>query len=443
MLLRKLLFLTIAVIILSPLIYFSTGIGQQAHTLSPEPVVLTGGNLQSSPKAVALHSLSLPIRIERLLIYPVLLFLMQYSGLAIKLKAWLADKWLPPLQRVPGFNWLDQRLTRLTRSRLSWVDVVTIALYLSLFTLGVSLIYFPFSIYNGFVLPHQFDLSTQTLDAWLRDFGVGWMVDWLITLVTFGGFYILLKLTPRHWPIWVGAGLAIFTFGYTVLEPIVITPLFYKVTPVTDPALRERITRMADRAGVVINDIYIINASSKTTAVNAYFTGYGKTSKIFLWDTLLTELPPDEADVVIAHEMGHWVHHHVLLGTLGMVASVWIGLFGLRFWLNRVWRGLGWTGPADIAGYPYLLAVIALVGILTLPIVNGFSRFAENQADEFALTISQKPTAAVTMFESLARQNLSMLEVPTWEKIIFYDHPPLGERIKTAEDAVTQSAGAK
>jgi STE24 endopeptidase len=433
MLLRKLLFLTIALIILSPLVYFGTGIGQQAHTLSPEPVTLADGNLQSSPKAEALHSLNLPIRIERLLIYPVLLLLMQYSGLAVKLREWLTEKWLPPIRRVPGFNWLDQRLTRLTRNRLLLVDVVIIALYLTLVSLGLSLIYFPFSIYSGFVLRHQFGLSTQTLGAWLRDFGVGWGVNWVITLITFGGFYILLKLAPRRWPIWGGVGLTLFAFSLIVLEPILITPLFYEITPVTDPDLQHRIQVMADRAGVVIDDISIIDASRKTTTINAYFTGYGQASKIFLWDTLLQEHPPDEVDVVIAHEMGHWVYRHVLLSTLGMVALSWLGLFVWRFWSNRVWRRLGWIGPDDVASYPYLLGVIALVGILTMPFINGVSRFGEGQADDFALAISQKPVAAAAMFERMARENLSMVNVPTWEKIVFYTHPPLAERIKKAQ----------
>jgi STE24 endopeptidase len=444
MIAHKILYLTIAIIILSPVVYFGTGIGQQAHALSPEPVVLTDGSLHSSPKAEALHSLSLPIRIERLLIYPILLLLMQYSGLAVKLREWLTEKWLPPLQRVSGFSWLDQRLTRLTRNRLSLVDLVVIVLYLTLISLGLLLIYFPFSLYTGFVLRHQFDLSTQPLGAWLRDYRVGWVVNWIITLITFGGFYVLLKLAPRRWPIWVGAGFTIFTFGFTVLEPILITPLFYEITPVTDPNLQRRIQVMADRAGVVIDDISIINASSKTTTINAYFTGYGGASKIFLWDTLLLKHPPDEVDVVIAHEMGHWVYRHALIGVLAGSALGWLSLFAWRFWSNRVWRRLGWTGPEDVASYPYLLGVIALVSILTMPFINGVSRFAESQADDFALAISQKPTAAAAMFERIARENLSMVDVSTWEKVIFYTHPSVAERIGKAKKLITpQPTGAK
>jgi Zn-dependent protease with chaperone function len=191
---------------------------------------------------------------------------------------------------------------------------------------------------------------------------------------------------------------------------------------------------MADRAGVVIDDISTIDASSKTTMTNAYFTGYDQASKIFLWDTLLLKHPPNEVDVVIAHEMGHWVYRHVLLSALGMAAMSWLGLFVWRFWSNRVWRRLGWAGPEDVASYPYLLGMIALVSILALPAINGLSRFGESQADNFALAISQKPAVAAAMFERIARENLSMVDVARWEKVVFYTHPPLAERIEKAKN---------
>ena len=140
--------------------------------------------------------------------------------------------------------------------------------------------------------------------------------------------------------------------------------------------------------------------------------------------------------MVIAHEMGHWVHKHVLIGLLGSIAFTWIGLFALRWWLNRVWRKLGWRGPFDVAGYPCLLGMMSIVGILTMPLFNGISRYAENQADDFALAISQKPEAAAVMFEGFARENLSLVHIPAWEKIIFSTHPPLNERIAKAEKAM-------
>jgi Zn-dependent protease with chaperone function len=122
-----------------------------------------------------------------------------------------------------------------------------------------------------------------------------------------------------------------------------------------------------------------------------------------------------------------------LLSVLGLGALGWLGLFGLQWLLNHTWRRLGLSGPADIAGLPYVLAVIAIASILALPVENGISRFAESQADRFALTTSQNPTAMVELFEQFAVQNLSLVNPPAWEKLIFYTHPSLAERIGMAE----------
>jgi Zn-dependent protease with chaperone function len=132
--------------------------------------------------------------------------------------------------------------------------------------------------------------------------------------------------------------------------------------------------------------------------------------------------------------MGQWYYRHVLLGLLGMGAAGWIGLFGLRWLLQRSWQPLGWSGPADVAGLPYLLAVLAVVMTLALPVQNGLSRFAERQTDWFALSISRKPETFVALFEKFAVQNLSVVDAPAWEKFVFYTHPAIAERIRMAED---------
>jgi Zn-dependent protease with chaperone function len=108
-------------------------------------------------------------------------------------------------------------------------------------------------------------------------------------------------------------------------------------------------------------------------------------------------------------------------------------LFGLKWLLDRTWRPLGLSGPADVAGLPYILAVIAIVTTLTLPVYNGLSRYGERQADHFSLVVSQKPEVFITLFERFAKQNLSVVDVPTWEKLVFYTHPPIVERIDMAE----------
>jgi len=177
----------------------------------------------------------------------------------------------------------------------------------------------------------------------------------------------------------------------------------------------------------------VVYASAKTTRVNAYFTGFGDARRIVLYDTLLTDYTPEQVEVVLAHEMGHWYYRHMLLGVLVAGVAGWIGLFVLKWLLSRTWQPLGLNGPADVAGLPYVLAIIAIATTLTLPVYNGLSRVGERQADNFSLVVSQKPEVFIDLFERFAVQNLSVVDVPIWEKLVFYTHPPIVERIDAAE----------
>jgi STE24 endopeptidase len=433
------LFLIILVVILlSPSPYWLTGVGQSAAALSAEISRRPDGTLVSSPKAEALHRLSLPMRIERLLIYPLLLLCFQLSGGALRLRRWLEERVrsLPsgqPLQMARGLGGIGRLIPRTWRQRAAGRDLLVIFLFVFTLDVVLSLLYLSFNFYSGFILAHQFGLSTQTAAGWAGD----WVKNLLITLVmdslAWTGFYGLMRLMPRRWPIPAGAMMVLLSALLVLITPILITPLFYEVRSLDDAALRARILDLADRAGMHVDEVYVINASAKTTRVNAYFTGFGDARRIVLYDTLLTGYTPNQVEVVLAHEMGHWYYRHVLLGLVGMGAAGWIGLFGLRWLLNRVWRPLGLSGPADVAGLPYVMAVVAVVTMLSLPIQNGLSRYAERQADRFSLAVSQKPGVFVELFEKLAVQNLSVVDVPAWEKFVFYTHPPIVERIRSAE----------
>jgi len=243
----------------------------------------------------------------------------------------------------------------------------------------------------------------------------------------------LMRLMPRRWPIPAGALMITLSGVLVLITPVLITPLFYEVRPLDEPELRARVLALADRAGMHVDEVYVLNASVKTTRVNAYFTGFGDARRIVLYDTLLTDYTPDQVEVVLAHEMGHWYYRHMLVGVLVTGAVGWIGLFGLRWLLNRTWRPLGLSGPADVATLPYVIAVIAIVTTLALPLYNGFSRYGERQADQFSLVASGKPEVFIQLFEKFAVQNLSVVDVPPWEKLVFYTHPPIVERVAMAE----------
>lgn len=430
------LFLTlVAIILLSPLLYWLTGLGQAAANLSAEIIRPPDGTLFSSPKAEVFHRLTLPMRIERLLIYPLLLLSFQFSGGSLALRRWL-EKRVPTVLSKLSFKRAGGQGGRGTGAKFlpcSPAPLLLTLLFILLFEIALTLLYLPFNFYRGFIVGHQFGLSTQTSLGWLNDWFKGLLITLVLDGVAWAGLYGLMRLLPRRWPIPAGALLMFFGAALVLLEPVLITPLFYQVRPLADTNLRVRILTLADQAQMQVEAVEVIDASSKTTTTNAYFTGFGGAQRIVLYDTLLRDYTPDQVEVVLAHEMGHWYYQHVLLMVLGMGAAGWLGLFGLQWLLNRTWSWLGLSGPADIAGWPFVLAVIALVSMLTLPIENGISRFAERQADSFALTTSHNPSAMIELFEQFAVQNLSLVDAPAWEKFLFYSHPTIAERIGMAE----------
>lgn len=433
---RVFLFLAL-IILISPLIFWSTGVGQAAANLTAEISRLPDGTLASSPKAEALHSLSLPMRIERMFLYPLLLLAFQFSGASLALRRWLEKHFIKTrrnLEELKGTQLLNSlKFLRAPFLKIPWSNLLIIFLFVLFFNLALALLYLPFNFYRGFIVGHQFGLSTQTAPGWFSDWTKGLLIGLVLDGLTWTGLYGLMRWLPRRWPLPAGVLLVLFSVVLVLLQPILITPLFYEVRPLADAELRTRILALAGRADMQVDAVEVIDASSKTTQVNAYFTGFGGAQRIVLFDTLLRDYTPDQIEVVLAHEMGHWYYHHVLLSILGLGAAGWLGLFALQWLLKRTWRWLGLSGPADIAGLPYVLAVLALVSYLTLPFENGISRLAERQADQFALSASQKPQAMVELFEQFAVQNLSLVEPPGWEKILFYTHPPLAERIRMAE----------
>jgi STE24 endopeptidase len=412
---RRLLVALIVIILLSPLPYWLTGIGQSASGLSAKVGRLPDGAWVSSPRAEALHTLALPMRIERLLLYPLLLLAFQLSGGALALRRRL--------------GWGSAG----SSERVSALGLLTVLLFVLILDLSLALLYLPFDFYGSFVVGRQFGLSTQTAEGWAVDWAMNLLIDLVTDGVLWTGLYALIRLLSRRWPIPAGAALVVLAASFTLLSPILITPLFYQVRPLEDPALRARVQSLSDRVGMRVEAVDVIDASAKTTGANAYFTGFGGAQRIVLYDTLLANHTPDEVEVTLAHEMGHWYYRHVLLGLLGAGAAGWIGLFLLRELLKRTWQPLGLSGAGDVAGLPFLLAVVAVVTLISLPVQNGVSRYAEAQADRFSLDVSRKPEAYVTSFVKLAEENLAAVDAPSWEKLLFYDHPSIAERIRMAE----------
>jgi Zn-dependent protease with chaperone function len=297
------------------------------------------------------------------------------------------------------------------------------------------LINLPLSYYEGFVLPHHYGISTQTLRGWVSDQVKGAVLAGVLGGLLLEIIYLVLRLAPDTWWLWAAGILLLFSVLLANLAPVLLMPIFYKFAPLGDEyaELAQRLMRLAEQAGARVRGVYKFDMSRRTTAANAALTGLGNTRRIILGDTLLNEFTSDEIETVLAHELGHHVHKDIPLGILLDSLFTLAGLYLANLILQLGVRLFGFQGPADIAALPIFALAIGAFGLLTMPLTNGFSRWRERRADEYALQATGRPQAFASAMTRLANQNLADADPEPWVEFLLYSHPALGKRIQMAE----------
>jgi STE24 endopeptidase len=358
----------------------------------------------------------------------------QYARISRRM--WLVDTLLSTLYLLAWlfFGWAKSMAGWL--EKLTTNDWLLVLGFIIIFGGIASVLELPLSFYSGYVLPHRFGQSTQDLKSWVLDQLKGVMIGAPLGLVVVELVYLALRLTGGWWWLWTGAGMLLFSVILSNLAPILIMPLFNKFVPLGDEhaELAERLMKLAERAHTKVRGVFKFDMSKRTKAANAALTGLGNTRRIVLGDTLIKEFSPDEIETVLAHELGHHVHKDLpILLAFGTVMTLG-GLYLASLGLNWAAGYFGFSGPADIAALPALGLVLGAFGLLTQPLDNAFSRWRERKADEYALQSTGNAQAFASAFVRLANQNLGEVDPEKWVVFMFYDHPPLGERIKMASD---------
>jgi STE24 endopeptidase len=297
------------------------------------------------------------------------------------------------------------------------------------------LIDLPLSYYEGFILPHRFGISTQTLGGWVSDQVKGLLLAGMLGGLLLEIIYLVLRLAPDTWWLWAAGILLLFSVLLANLAPVLLMPIFYKFAPLGDEhaELAGRLMRLADQAGARVRGVYKFDMSRRTTAANAALTGLGNTRRIILGDTLLDEFTSDEIETVLAHELGHHVHKDIPMGIVLDSLFTLAGLYLSNLILQLGVRIFGFQGPADIAALPIFALAIGAFGLVTMPLTNGFSRWRERRADEYALQTTGNPQAFASAMTRLANQNLAEADPEPWVEFLLYSHPALGKRIHMAE----------
>jgi len=318
--------------------------------------------------------------------------------------------------------------------RGAWQNyTIAVFLYVVMLMLISKLIGMPLDYY-GFRLEHRFHLSNQRMGSWLWDEVKGWLVGLLLATIVVELIYFLLRQDPQHW--WLIAWavfLALFVL-LAQLAPVVLFPIFYKFEPLDNEELKRRLIVLSERAGTRVRGVYRWHLSEKSKKANAALTGLGATRRIILADTLLENYSNDEIEAVLAHELGHHVHRHILKSILVQAGitlfGFWLANYVLRYAVER--RGMFET-LSDFANLPLLILVATVLSFLLMPALNAYSRFNERQADEYCFQSVSSVEPFISSMNKLADQNLAERTPSQLVEWFFHSHPAIAKRVAAAE----------
>jgi STE24 endopeptidase len=315
-----------------------------------------------------------------------------------------------------------------------WPPIAVAIVYLLVILVGFGIVTAPLSYYSSFVLPHRYGLSVQKLRGWLIDQAKGGGLSLVLASAAVAIVYWLLLNFSDFWWFIAWGILLLVSVIMSILAPVLLVPLFYKVRPLEDENLKYRLQRLADKAKARVHGIFTLDFSTKTTAANAALMGLGQTRRIVVSDTLLHQYTVPEIEVIAAHEIGHHMNRDILrlFAAQAVVSLVTLRIVGELFPIGV--DALEYAGVADPAALPMLALLFSVFSTLFSPLQNTFSRYVESQADAYAIGLTNNPEAFIDSMTRLANQNLAVANPPAWEELLFYTHPSYNNRVKQARD---------
>lgn len=306
---------------------------------------------------------------------------------------------------------------------------------------AMGLLSFPLEFYEGFVLERQFKLSKQTICNWLGDYLKKNAITFFLALAIVECVYFFLRWSPLRW--WLYASLAwlAMTAFFTKIFPLFVLPLFFKSRPLAEGGLATRLHRLAAQFNFRLSRILILELSAKTIKANAMVAGLGRTKRIYLSDTLLEDFSPEEIEMIAAHELVHNRHHDIYKHLFVSFAASLCSFYFCDFFLGRAVNYFGYIAKDDIAAAPILSLLLIAAGIFLLPLQNSFSRRLERNADRGVIKATNNAAAFIAMIAKLGRRNLSELRPNKAVEFFLYDHPPIAERMRIAQEMRAGGAG--
>lgn len=330
-------------------------------------------------------------------------------------------------------GWSRAWKARIESSRLP--AFMRLPFYVLLVYAASTLLYLPLKI-ASYSVSRSYGISTQTAGGWLEDRGLDFAIGYATMVAVYAVARWIISRGGRWWlRLWL---LSVpFTLFMMYVQPVVIDPLYDKFGELSDPALESAILDLAGKADIPADRVYEAHMSAKTNAINAYVSGIGGSLRIVLWDTALARLDRPEIMQIMAHEMGHYVKHHLEWSAVGAIGSsfalLWIGggIFGVV--VRTKGKAWGIERISDMNALPLILLLLSALNFAALPVSNAVSRQAEAAADRYALELLGTADGAVSMHQKLAVAALSDVNPPLLVKWLRSTHPSDMARIVQAE----------
>ena len=305
---------------------------------------------------------------------------------------------------------------------------------LACFVVIGSLLDLPFELYSTFRIEQRFGFNRMTWKMYLSDTAKGALVGALIGLPVAALMLWIMGATGSLWWLWAWGAWMVFNLAVLVLYPTVIAPLFNKFEPLADQSLEARVQALMARCGFAAQGLFVMDGSKRSAHANAYFTGVGAAKRVVFFDTLLSKLTPGEVEAVLAHELGHFKHKHVVKRIVSMFAISLAGLALLGWLSTQAWfyAGLGvrpsMTVPNDAVAVLLFLLVTPVFGFFVSPLFAQLSRRHEFEADAYACRQASGNDLAAALLK-LHEDNAATLTPDPLYVRFYYSHPPASERL--------------
>jgi len=332
-----------------------------------------------------------------------------------------------PFILLGGFNFVDQ----LVRG-FHYGSIITGLLYILILVVLMTLLDLPFSIYDTFVIEEKYGFNKTTVKTFILD-----IIKSFFLFVIVGGPILAVILwffekTGAMAPLYIWGVVTLFQVFMTFIAPVVIFPIFNKFTPLEEGDLKSAIKNYAREHNFQMKGVYQMDGSKRTTRANAAFTGFGKSRRIILYDTLIEKHTTDELVAMLAHEMGHYKLGHVMKTMVINFIETGLMLFILSLFINNrgLFNAFKMEEMSIYAGLIFFGFLYSPISMLISIITNIFSRKMEYDADQYSVTTTGKRDALITGLKKLSVDSLSNLTPHPLKVFFYYGHPPVLQRIK-------------